>query len=217
MKQHGESGVEPESATDAKAAPATHSVVVQYVSQSFYEAPSFPRGLVMQPCRRGHVPLLQVLGLPTTGKAQRSVLRLATQVKKSAGWISCFELPDIGDFAFDHLALAMVETSDPASARLAVAVALWLSRLGSTWVVRRKADGPWSQWEINGDQENIVGWSCPVMPAEILAAWARGQRAMVVHLRMDQSPLAYVFEPSHREQLECGDSERIAGDLGARR
>ena len=64
MKQHGESGVEPESATDAKAAPATHSVVVQYVSQSFYEAPSFPRGLVMQPCRRGHVPLLQVLGLP---------------------------------------------------------------------------------------------------------------------------------------------------------
>jgi hypothetical protein len=130
-----------------------------------------------------------------TGRGCRGDAAHDATGQQGKGWIACTRLPDIGDLAFDHRAIAMVGDCPPEVARLAVATGAWFSQIGATWSVRRDGNAADARWEIDSGEENMTARCAPVSPGVILDAWAGLRRVMVVHALKDAPPLAYVFEP----------------------
>ncbi len=183
--------------TAARAASGTDPllVTVHFVAPEFYE-PIENTGSKRFAARR-HLHTLklpEILGLPAQGGVAEEMRRIARLITQGKGWIACTPLPDIGDLAFDHRALAMVGDCPPEIARLAVATGAWFSRIGSIWSVRLDCDDRDNAWQLDSDDENMTARCAPVSPSLILEAWVGLRRVMVVHARKDAPPLAYVFE-----------------------
>lgn len=119
---------------------------------------------------------------------------LTSLLRSGRRCIEQVQLPDIGDFGFDHRALSIVTTCDAETARLCLAAAMWLGEIGSRWCMQL-ADGRPGEPEVVSDDENMVAWPAPVKAFSVLKAWMDRRRAMVIVPRKDQPPHGYIFEP----------------------